>query len=28
MSRSQKSLWGQDRSTDKRQSDIGTWQEF
>ncbi|MFQ6626996.1 hypothetical protein Gotur_005528, partial [Gossypium turneri] len=28
MSRSRKSLWGQGRTTDKRQGEIGTWQEF
>ncbi|MFQ6631429.1 hypothetical protein Gotur_009423, partial [Gossypium turneri] len=28
MSQSQKSLWGQCRTTDKRQGESGTWQEF
>ncbi|MFQ6656073.1 hypothetical protein Gotur_026336, partial [Gossypium turneri] len=28
MSRSRKSLWGQGRTTDKRQDEIGKWQEF
>ncbi|MFQ6653934.1 hypothetical protein Gotur_025105 [Gossypium turneri] len=28
MSRSRKSLWGHGRTTDKRQGEIGMWQEF
>ncbi|MFQ6659746.1 hypothetical protein Gotur_028517 [Gossypium turneri] len=28
MSWSRKNLWGQGRTTNKRQCEIGTWQEF